>query len=309
MNVTLRQLRAFVLVGRLGSFTQAAQEMHLTQSALSLLIRELESSMATRLVDRTTRNVSLTAAGIEFFASTQRVLADLEHAISNVDKLLAKERGRVVVAAPLVLSSTLLPPILAGFRSAFPGIELVLNDSLPGQVLSQVRTGIADLGIGTFSQTEEDLQRVLLFKEAIVAVFPASHPLARLQRLTWRDLAQVPVLALRRGSVFRDLAEGGFAAAGTSLKPAFEADYVGSLIGMVDAGLGVAIVPGYATALTDRRRIRSKRVEKPVVEREVLMVHRDGPTLSPAAQAFAQFVVEHTVQPATPRRARGKPAP
>jgi DNA-binding transcriptional LysR family regulator len=309
MNVTLRQLRAFVLVGRLGSFTQAAQEMHLTQSALSLLIRELESSMATRLVDRTTRNVSLTAAGHEFFASTQRVLADLEHAISNVDKLLAKERGRVVVAAPLVLSSTLLPPILAGFRSAYPGIELVLNDSLPGQVLSQVRTGIADLGIGTFSQTEEDLQRVLLFKEAIVAVFPASHPLARLQRLTWRDLAQVPVLALRRGSVFRDLAEGGFAAAGASLQPAFEADYVGSLIGMVDAGLGVAIVPGYATALTDRRRIRSKRIEKPVVEREVLMVHRSGPTLSPAAEAFAQFVVQHTEAPATPRRARGAPAP
>jgi DNA-binding transcriptional LysR family regulator len=309
MNVTLRQLRAFVLVGRLGSFTQAAHEMHLTQSALSLLIRELESSMATRLVDRTTRNVSLTAAGSEFFASTQRVLADLEHAIGNVDKLLAKERGRVVIAAPLVLSSTLLPPILAGFRAAFPGIELVLNDSLPGQVLSQVRAGIADLGIGTFSHAEEDLKRVLLFKEAIVAVFPASHPLARLQRLTWRDLAQVPVLALRRGSVFRDLAEGGFAAAGTSLKPAFEADYVGSLIGMVDAGLGVAIVPGYATALTDRRRIRSKRVEKPVVEREVLMVHRAGPTLSPAAEAFAQFVVEHTVPPAAPRRTRASSTP
>jgi DNA-binding transcriptional LysR family regulator len=308
MNVTLRQLRAFVLVGRLGSFTQAAQEMHLTQSALSLLIRELESAMATRLVDRTTRNVSLTAAGHEFFASTQRVLADLEHAISNVDKLLAKERGRVVVAAPLVLSSALLPPILAGFRSAFPGIELVLNDSLPGQVLSQVRSGIADLGIGTFSQTEEDLHRVLLFKEALVAVFPASHPLSRRQRPTWRDLAQVPVLALRRGSVFRDLAEGGFAAAGISLKPAFEADYVGTLIGMVNAGLGVAIVPGYAAALTDRRRIRSKRIEKPVVEREVLMVHRSGPTLSPAAEAFAQFVAQHTEAAATPRRARGEPA-
>ena len=71
---------------------------------------------------------------------------------------------------------------------------------------------------------------------------------------------------------------------------------------------GVAIVPGYATALTDRRRIRSKRIEKPVVEREVLMVHRSGPTLSPAAEAFAQFVVEHTVQAAAPRRARGSSA-
>jgi len=312
MNVTLRQLRAFVLVGRLGSFTRAAQAMHVTQSALSLLIRELENVMSTRLVDRTTRNVSLTAAGREFFASTQRILEELEHAIGNVDKLVAKERGRVVIAAPLVLSSTLLPPILAGFKAAYPGIELVLNDSLPAEVLPQVRAGTADIGIGTFAHTEEELQRVLLFKEAIVAVFPASHVFASATRLTWRDLANVPVLTLRRGSVFRDLAEGGFAAAGMTLNPAFEADYVGSLIGLADAGLGVAIVPGYATALTDRSRIRWRRLEKPLVEREVLLVHRAGPTLSPAAQAFAAFLLKPGVLP-TPvggsRSGKGSKAP
>ena len=297
MNVTLRQLRAFVLVGELGSFTRAAQAMHLTQSALSLLVRDLESAMSTRLVDRTTRSVSLTAVGREFFASAQRILADLEHALGNVDSLLAKERGRVVIAAPLVLSSTLLPPLLAAFRTAYPGIDLVLNDSLPAQVLPQVRSGSADLGIGTFAQAEEGLQRVLLFKEAMVAVFPASHRLARARRARWQDLVQEPVLALRRGSVFRDLAEAGFAAAGLVLKPAFEADYVGSLIGMADAGLGVAIVPGYATALTDRSRVAWKRLERPVVVREVLMVHRAGLALSPAAQAFADFVVERGVSP------------
>src|SRR5687767_3527083 len=101
MNVTLRQLRAFVLVGRLGNFTRAAQAMHVTQSALSLLVRELEAAMNTRLLDRTTRTVSLTAAGSEFFAGAQRILSDLEVVIGGVDKLVAKERGSVVVAAPL----------------------------------------------------------------------------------------------------------------------------------------------------------------------------------------------------------------
>lgn len=299
MNVTLRQLRAFVLVGRLGSFTKAAQALHVTQSALSLLIRELESVIGTRLFDRTTRNVSLTSAGGEFFASTRRMLDDLEHAIGNVDKLIAKERGRVVIAAPLVLSSTLLPPIVAAFRTEFPGIELVLNDSLPGEVLPQVKTGTADLGIGTFSGSEEGLQRVFLFKEALVAVFPASHAFASAIRLTWRDLAKVPILALRRGSVFRDLAERGAAAAGAVLNPAFEADYVGSLMGLADAGLGVAIVPGYATALADPSRLRWRRLEKPVVEREVLMVHRVGPALSPAAEAFSAFVLRPGILPRT----------
>ena len=113
MNLTLRQLRAFVLVARSGSFTRAAKSMHLTQSALSQLIRELEGALNTRLVDRTTRSVSLTVPGKEFVASAQRILDDLEQAIGNVDKLVAKQRGRVVIASPVVLASNLLPPIVA----------------------------------------------------------------------------------------------------------------------------------------------------------------------------------------------------
>jgi DNA-binding transcriptional LysR family regulator len=290
MNVTLRQLRAFVLVGRLGNFTRAAQAMHVTQSALSLLVRELEAAMNTRLLDRTTRTVSLTAAGSEFFAGAQRILSDLEVVIGGVDKLVAKERGRVVVAAPLVLSSTFLPPVLAAFKALYPGIELVLKDTLPTQVLPLVRSGAADLGIGTFSSTEADLERVLLFTEAMVAVFPASHPFASMRRLTWADLASVPILTLRSGSVFRDLAEAGFSSVGLSLQPAFEADYAGSLVGLVAAGLGVAILPGYATSLTDKSRIRWRRLEKPLVEREVLLVRKTGSSASPAVQAFVDFL-------------------
>jgi DNA-binding transcriptional LysR family regulator len=296
MNVTLRQLRAFVLVGRLGNFTRAAQAMHVTQSALSLLVRELESAMNTRLLDRTTRAVSLTAAGSEFFAGAQRILGELESVIAGVDKLVAKERGRVVIAAPLVLSSTFLPPVLAAFKALYPGIELVLKDTLPMQVLPLVRSGAADLGIGTFSATEVDLERVLLFTEAMVAVFPASHPFASLRRLTWADLASAPILALRSGSVFRDLAEAGFSAVGLTLQPAFEADYAGSLIGLVAAGLGVAILPGYATSLTDKSRIKWRRLEKPVVEREVLLVRKMGSSASPAAQAFVDFLASQNLQ-------------
>jgi len=290
MNVTLRQLRAFVLVGRLGNFTRAAQAMHVTQSALSLLVRELEAAMNTRLLDRTTRTVSLTAAGSEFFTGAQRILSDLEVVIGGVDKLVAKERGRVVVAAPLVLSSTFLPPVLAAFKALYPGIELVLKDTLPMQVLPLVRSGAADLGIGTFSSTEADLERVLLFTEAMVAVFPASHPFASMRRLTWADLASAPILTLRSGSVFRDLAEAGFSAVGLSLQPAFEADYAGSLVGLVAAGLGVAILPGYATSLTDKSRIKWRRLEKPLVEREVLLVRKTGSSASPAVQAFVDFL-------------------
>jgi DNA-binding transcriptional LysR family regulator len=291
MNVTLRQLRAFVLVARLGSFTRAAQAMHVTQSALSLLVRELESAIDSRLFDRTTRAVALTAAGSDFFPRAERVLAELESALAGVDKLVARERGRVVVAAPLVLSSTYLPPILAAFGAKYPGIEVVLQDTLPNQVLPLVRGGAADLGIGTFASDEADIQRTLLFSEAMAAAFPAGHAFAGLQQLTWADVAQEPVLALSRGSVFRDLTEAGFAAAGLMLEPAREANYAGSLIGMVDAGLGVAILPGYAVKLADPARIGWRCVENPLIDREVSLVRRAGVSLSHAAQGFFDFIV------------------
>lgn len=290
MNVTLRQLRAFVLVARLGSFTRAAQAMHVTQSALSLLVRELEGVVNTRLFDRTTRAVALTPAGSEFFPQAQRILNELESALAGVDKFLAKEHGMVTVAAPLLLSSAYLPPILVAFRAEYPGIHVILQDTLPAQVLPQVSSGQADIGIGTFAANEAGLQRTLLFTEALVAVFPAAHSFSRRKRLAWADLAAQPVLALRRGSVFRDLTEAGFASAGIALQPAMEANYVGSLIGLVDAGAGVAILPGYATGLTDKSRTRWLRLEKPVIDREVSLVHRAAASLSPAALAFAEFI-------------------
>ncbi|UUZ78446.1 LysR substrate-binding domain-containing protein [Polaromonas sp. P1(28)-13] len=275
-----------------GSFTGAGQAMHLTQSAVSILIRDLEEALGSRLIDRTTRSITVTAVGQEFFMSAQRILDELEHAVGNVDKLVSKQRGRVVVAAPLVLSSTFLPPILATFRSLHPGVDVLVLDSLTGQVLPNVRSGAADLGIGTFRKTEADLVSVLLFKEPLVAVFPKRHAFGRAARLTWQDLQGSPILALRSGSVFRELTQAGLVAAGLPLEPAFEATYSGTLIGWVKAGLGVAIVPAHATAQVDKTSVGWKRLEKPAIEREVLMVHRAGISLSPAAQAFSEHLLK-----------------
>jgi len=302
VNVTIRQLRAFVLVVQKGSFTAAANAMHLTQSALSLLVRELEGALGARLIDRTTRRTSVTAVGHEFYANALRILSELEHAVGNVDKLVAKQRGRVTVAAPLVLSSTILPPIVASFRSRHPGVDLLLMDSLTDQVLPNVRSGAADLGIGTFRRTEDDLTSILLFKEPLVAVYPKRHAFSRAARLTWKDLKGSPILTLRRGSVFRELTQAGLVAAELPLEPAFEATYSGTLIGLVKVGLGVAIVPAHATLLLDKTSVGWKRLERPAIEREVLMVHRAGISLSPAAQAFAEHLLKDNPQGANSSR-------
>jgi DNA-binding transcriptional LysR family regulator len=264
--------------------------MYITQSAVSLLVRELEQILNARLIDRTTRSIRITEVGKEFFAGAQRILGDLELVVNNVDQLVAKQRGRVVLTAPLVLSSTFLPKLLAAFKKLYPGIELMLKDSLPEQVLPNVMTAAADIGIGTFPPQTHGLHTELLFRESLVAAFPTAHPFSKTIQLTWRDLENIPILTLPIGNVFRELTEQGFRASGLLLKPAFEASYVGTLIGLVGADFGVAIVPGYAMALADRSSIGWKQLESPIVEREVVMVHRGCASISPATQAFADFI-------------------
>jgi len=120
MSISLRQLEAFVAVCNEGNFSRAAQRIHISQSGLSILIRELEQSLECRLFDRSTRQVSLTDAGREFRVPAARLLADLSAAVGNVKGLASRQHGHVTVAAPPLLMSRLVVGIAARFRSAYP---------------------------------------------------------------------------------------------------------------------------------------------------------------------------------------------
>ena len=267
--------------------------MHLTQSALSQLVRELEKSMGVKLFDRTTRQLALTQVGIEFLASSNRILTDLDHARTNVNKWLAHRTGKVVIAAPLVLSSTYLAKVIAGFKREFPDIELVLKDSLPDEVINQIRNGTADLGVGTLRRTESGLHTQDLFDESMVAIFSSDHALSRIKKLDWKHLEGESLLLPKFGSVFRELSEKGFAKAGISPEPFFEANYVGTLIGLAAEGLGIAIVPKYATSLADATKTKWRQLNKPLIKRRVCLMRRLDTTMSPAVEAFANFLLKY----------------
>jgi DNA-binding transcriptional LysR family regulator len=296
MNITLRQLQAFSLTAELGSFTKAARAMHLTQSALSQLVRELEQSIGIKLFDRTTRQLALTQVGVEFLASSNRILNDLDHARANITKWLAHRTGKVVIAAPLVLSSTYLAKVVVGFKNRYPDIELVLQDSLPDEVITQIRNGTADIGVGTLRRTESGLHTQDLFDESMVAIFSSLHPFCRLKKLEWKHLEGQKLLLPKFGSVFRELSEKGFTTAGIAPEPFFEANYVGTLIGLATEGLGIAIVPKYATSLADATKSEWRQLNKPIIKRRVCLVRRLDITMSPAVEAFAQYLVESQKQ-------------
>src|SRR4051812_1918623 len=138
MDVTLRQLRAYVAVLEASSFSEAAKVMHLSQAALSGLIKELENRVGVRLLDRTTRKVSASAVGETFAPMARRVLSSLDEALDNLTNLKELRRGLVRVAAPETLSCTLLPELIAGYNNSPPGVDVRFDDVPIHEVLAGV---------------------------------------------------------------------------------------------------------------------------------------------------------------------------
>ena len=126
MNVTIKQLQAFLAVAELGNFTRAAERLRVAQPALSQHVRELETELALRLFDRTTRRVELTAGGREFRSAATKILAELEHAVRNAHDLAEHKRGRITIAAPPLLAAVILPRAIAEFHARNSGVQIVL---------------------------------------------------------------------------------------------------------------------------------------------------------------------------------------
>lgn len=294
MNVTLRQLRAFVEVVRSGGFTAAAPKLHLTQSATSLLVRELEAQLGLQLVDRTTRRISLTDAGSEFLLSAERILADVDQVIANTQELVHKRRGRITVATTPLLAATFVPGVIAQFRESHPGISVRLADLPNDQIARLVQSGDVDMGFGVFAPEDADLQRVPMLRHRLGAMVPSDWPLARRRRnLRWADLVDHPMVAMSPSSGLRSLIDPPLHRAGVAMKPQFEVGYLGTAVGLAEAGLGITVVPAYVGLLLRSSRVRFRVLHDPVVYREVDLVSRTGRSLSPGAAAFRDCLVAH----------------
>jgi DNA-binding transcriptional LysR family regulator len=290
MNITLRQLHGFKAVADLGTFTAAAQRLKVAQPALSLNIRDLESELGAKLFDRTTRRVELTAAGREFLQSVDKLIVDLERAVQNARDLADRKRGRLVVAAPPLLAALIVPGALADYRKRFPSIEVSVIDAQTNIIVDKVRSGEADCGIGTFAEAEEGIRRQILFEDALMAWCPAQSQCARSSRLAWKDLPAGQLIAMTRDSRIRFLVDQAYQSIGQTVRPAYEVSHMTTAIMMVEAGLGVAVLPAYVWGFARVFNVVSKVLFEPEVRREVAIIQASGRSLSPAAEAFLTYL-------------------
>jgi len=302
MNPTLRQMRAFVALAKTGNFTLAAQYMHVTQSALSGLIKELEQTLGVRVVDRSTRRIALTETGNELYPLFSQMIDDLDRALANIADQAQLRKGIVRVAVPQLMACTLLPQVIAAWRTRYPDIRISLSDSPVEAVTTRVLSGETDFGIGPERDSAPQLEARELMEMPFEAVVPPDHALAKRRRLGWSDLAAHPLITLRGQFTERLLADmggGNDGKAGSAaplreltLRPAHEVTYMTTALAMVASGLGVTVCMPYAAPLVRLHGLRMLPLDAPVLTRRFFVYTREQRSLSPAAAAFIAFLFD-----------------
>lgn len=286
MNVTLRQLRAFTAVAALGSFTAAARQLHLTQSALSVLVRELERELGTRLFDRHTRSVRLTDAGSDFLPHVEQMFVALEAGAASVVGLRDKRRGLLRIGAPQLMACTLMPRVIAAFREIHPAIDVRLVDTLPELMLQRLSGGDVEMAIGPDLATGPEVLRRPVLADRHWLICRPDHPLAAQSRIRWADVARHPFIAPTRDFMKRLVPELAAERRPVRLEPAFEVSYMTTALGLAAAGLGVTACPSYSRPIVRGYGLTMLPLTAPVFYREVCAFTLAGRSPSPAAAAF-----------------------
>lgn len=294
MNISTRQLQAFLTLARERNFTRAAVVTHLSQPAFSALIRQLEEALGVRLFDRSTRHVDLTAEGAEFAIAARRVLDDVDAALTDMHERAARRRGRVSIALLPSLAADWLPVVLADFRTAHPGIETQVADVLSESCIERVRSGQADFALAATRAETPELRAEPFCSDDFHLVCLAGHPLARVRNLRPKDLVAWPFIHLSRTSSVRQYIDA--ATHPQTLPSVLEVDQLATVSGMVRAGLGVSVVP----ALTLYQFRSPELVVRPVrwggLTRQIYLVRRRDRMLSIAAQALYEWVTARRPQ-------------
>lgn len=293
MNPTLRQMRAFVSVARTGSFTLAAEYLHVTQAALSGLMKELEQTLGVRLVDRSTRKIALTDMGAELYPLFSKMIDDLDGALHDVANHTKLKKGMVRIAAPQLMACTLLPEVIAAYRAEFPDIQVKLVDCAVENVNARVASGEVDVGIGPEREPAAQIEARVLFEMPFVLVFPQGHPLEARERVTWQDIADYPFISLQGQFTERLLSDMHSSLRDVPLNPANEVTFMTTALAMVSAGLGVTVCLPYAEPLVKLYRLHMRQLHEPELTRRFFVYTRENRSPSPAAESFTAFLYRH----------------
>ncbi|MDB5856505.1 MAG: DNA-binding transcriptional regulator, LysR family [Ramlibacter sp.] len=282
-----RHLRAFVALADTGSFGGAAQAIHIGQPALSQAIAKLEGQVGVKLIERTTRSVRLTAAGKEFLVDARRVLEANERMMQRGAEWADVTRGRIELLSIPSMAYRLLPALVREFNHQHANVKVDVYDHADPVLRLRLERGEGDLAIIT--QTEDAGSRGALpfLKDGFRVVVAADHPFARQDTVEAAQLAGERLILLRRGALFRSFMDAAIGSLSLRQAP-IEVDQPGTLIGMVEAGLGVSLLPAMSCPTPALRSVATRRLVRPEIFRLIAFARPAEREPMPVVEAFVQ---------------------
>jgi DNA-binding transcriptional LysR family regulator len=304
MNLDIEGLMAFVKIYELGSFSQAAGELFISQPALSRRLKKLETRIGVRLIDRTTQKMSLTAVGRDFYPQAQRLLRELAEAAERLQDISKWQAGSVTIASIPTAAYEYLPRVIKAYGQRYPENRIRIMDIAAQDVVRAVLRGDAEFGLSFLGAQNIEVDFQPLFDDPFVVVCRRDHPLAQKRSVTWRELSPYRLVHMSANSSTSILLDLALNKVSAQLRWFHEVDHqFSSGLGLVEADLGIMILPNLAFAQNRYVELVSRPLKGPVIDRSIGILRRAGAALSPAAERLLEtFITINTTTVARPMR-------
>lgn len=290
----LRQLYYFVQVARKQHMTQAAEELHIAQSAVSRQIHQLEEELEAKLFIQKGRNLQLTPVGQLFLKRAEAILADLERAVMEVHEFLDPDLGEIRLGFPHSLGIQLIPQVVAAFRKQHPNVKFRFKQGMYQSLINDVTKGEVDLAfISPFPEEHERVCGNIILTEELYVVLPLAHPLAKEAAINLIQLKDEPFVLFSEGYSLRPIVWDACIAAGFTPKISFEGQETDTIRGLVAAGMGVSLLPRLALNHSGPLKVEKVRITSPTVTRTIGVIHRSHDKLPLVAKVFHRFLLEY----------------
>jgi DNA-binding transcriptional LysR family regulator len=295
LRFTPRQLEGFIAIAELGSFRAAGERLHLTPSAVSQLIGDLEKALGFKLLDRTTRKVRVSSGGLEFIGPARTALRHLTLAASAAADVRDRAAGVVRVAAPLVLAGSALPGAIADYREMRPKVRVKIRDTSVEQLLEVVRRADVDFAIGPDRIVGADVESEVLFDTPWVMWCSPDHYLASQSTVSWLHLRDVPIVAAGRDHERNVARMRASLPESERITPVDVVENTTTALGIAAEGMAVTLAPAYVGVLASRMGLVMRRVVKHEVVRQVCLYTPLNRTSSPASEGFREHLASWLV--------------
>ncbi len=291
IGLSLRRLQTFAAVAECGSFRLAAELLHRSPSSVSAHVTQLEQELGVPLFNRTTRSVSLTDPGRALLSHCKSMLADLETTVRELREENQVSRGRVSIGSTPAMLGRRLPPILASYLRQYPGVRLTLKEGFAKDVYASLAAGETDFAVGPRISGLGDFTFSPIISNPFVVVIPRRLIPRPKRRMTLQEAMTLPQIALPIETWIRQSLESMFMRTGSAFTTSYEVRQIQSLLALVEAGLGVAIMPSLSVPPSKGGAYSIATLVDPSAHQLVGLVTTRGRRLSAPAQTCGEWII------------------